>query len=969
MNEPFNVLIVEDDPLSRRLLEKPLANAGYNVTSVSDGQEALRAFEDQFYPIVLTDWLMPGLDGLALCRAIRETVTEGYVFVILLTGKDSLEDIVLGFEAGVDDYLTKPINASELIARLNTGKRILNLEMSRRKAEKEIRQYSEGLEAMALERTEQLRNSEEKYRTILESIEDGYYEADLSGRLRFFNDATCHITGYDRDELMGMNSRSLTNRESAQKLYAEYRRVFATGHPVKRIEWPLQCKSGEIRFLENSVSLMRDAGGRPCGFRGMIRDVTERRELENELIEKRELAEKANRAKSEFLANLSHEIRTPLNGIIGMNELARETCRDQGLSKLLKTIESEANSLYELINNILDLSKIEAKRMELEQVAFNLGVLIEDLSNNMGMRAKRKGLDFHFSLSTKVPRRLVGDPARLRQILNNLLVNAMKFTHEGSISLRVDLVEDRGDEVVVKFQVKDTGIGIASDKKALIFERFTQADGSTTRKYGGTGLGTTISKQLVELMGGRIGVESEPGKGSLFWFTVVAGKDARRAVAPEMDALAFENLKVLLIYVDSSKRSGLVRHLSSWGCRFKTMDSGSRALTALKEAVAAGDPFSVVVTGNLTSDIDAFELSRKIRSMPEFERLGVMILLSKGMPGDAETCKKIGIDGYLTGPIESESLKRAIRLILVQSRRGGTGGDRSLVTRYTLSESVPHRRQVRILLAEDYPTNQQLAMHHLRRAGYEVDLAENGREAVTAFERQSYDLILMDMQMPVMDGYRAAGAIRALEEKQGTSASSPGRRPRIPIVATTAHAMEGDRELCLQAGMDDYITKPLRKAKLLAMVEKWVSIIGWEQADTGQGGPEPAGMTPADVPLQGADPITFERAIEEFEGDEALVLEVLVAFIGNVKRQIEVIAGALSEGDAEAVRREAHSIKGGAADLTALRLSELAFELEKMGKANALEGGREALVELTSALAALEKFAAARYPAIFNGAS
>jgi CheY-like chemotaxis protein/HPt (histidine-containing phosphotransfer) domain-containing protein len=374
----------------------------------------------------------------------------------------------------------------------------------------------------------------------------------------------------------------------------------------------------------------------------------------------------------------------------------------------------------------------------------------------------------------------------------------------------------------------------------------------------------------------------------------------------------------------------------------------------------------VVVTGNLTSDIDAFELSRKIRMSPEFDRVAIMILLARGMPGDADKCRRIGIDGYLTGTVDSESLKKSIRLICRQSRRRPAHEGRSLVTRYTLSEAEAHRRQARILLVEDYPTNQQLAMNHLRRAGYEVDLAENGQEAVAAFERKAYDLILMDMQMPVMDGYKAAKAIRALEQIPGHSAPSAGRLPRIPIIATTAHAMEGDRELCLEAGMDDYIAKPLRKAKLLAMVERWAAITGEERGTPEGGAAEAAAAAPPSTPERLDDPIAFERAIAEFEGDEALLLEVLKEFIGNVKQQIEAIGQALSEGNADVVRREAHSIKGGAADLTAVRLSALAFELEKMGKSNALDSGRAALSELTEALAALEAFAAIHYPAVFS---
>ena len=962
---------------------------------MENGREALKAFDQRFFPIVITDWMMPEMDGLSLCRAIREKVTEGYVFIVLLTAKDSDEDIVLGFEAGADDYLTKPFNQTELTARLNTGIRILNQDKTLKNAEQKIRQYSADLEDMVQARTEQLRNSEAKYRTILENIEEGYFEIDLSGRLTFFNNSICKITGYSRNELTGMNSRRLTDKDNARKLLEKYNRVYQTGLPAKRVEWTLQTKSGDIRFMGNSVSLIRDSEGNPSGFRGIIRDVTERKELENELLEKTRLAEEASKAKSEFLANLSHEIRTPLNGIIGMTELAMENRLDDSQRKLLKTIDSETNSLYVLINHILDFSKIEAKKMELEQMHFDLRIMVEDLANNISLRAKRKGLNFAFLISPDVPLQLTGDPGRLKQILMNLLVNALKFTHEGEITLNVELDHDLGDDAKIRFTVKDTGIGIPAEKQAIIFDGFTQADGSTTRNYGGTGLGTAISKQLAELMDGEIGLKSEDGKGSVFWFTVVIGKQIRKKAVPERKEFDLDNLKVLLVHGNRANVLNLHQHLGSWGCRLKTASGGKDALAILKESAASQDHFKVIVTDTLTADMDGFELSRRIRTIKELDKVPIIVIASSGMQGDADKCKDIGIEGYLTGTTEPADLRKAILMILSLSAKKEARHAKRLVTRFTISEEK--RKHLQILLVEDYPTNQQVAMRHLRGAGYEVDLAENGQLAVEAFKKKPYDLILIDMQMPVMDGYEATKAIRALEEKSKNETKALFKSVRTPIIATTAHAMKGDRELCLDAGMDDYITKPFRKTKLLTTVEKWTKRIDDSAVvansavvakatmaksacrltersvdpdlsgtivNCGDEIAKPQSVTTINhqssiVNRQSHDaPMNFDKAVAEFEGDREFLMEILEDFLDNVKGQIKTIHQALSEGNAELVRKESHSIKGGAADLTAEGLAELAFELEKIGISKALDRGGAVLEKLEGELTRLESFAA-----------
>ncbi|MCP4577129.1 MAG: response regulator, partial [Deltaproteobacteria bacterium] len=575
----------------------------------------------------------------------------------------------------------------------------------RKQAEEKIREYSENLEEMVERRTADLKASEEKYRTILENIEDGYYEVDLAGNLTFFNDAACRITGYPENELMGMNSREYTDKVSAAKLYGEYHKVYKTGIPTRRLDWKIIKKDGTTGFMETSISPIAGSGGLPVGFRGILRDVTERKKLEQELVKEKRMAEEATRAKSEFLANMSHEIRTPLNGIIGMAELALETNLDDNQKNIFHTIDTEAESLQDVINEILDFSKIEAGKLDLEEIPFDLRVTIGDIANGFTYRAEQKGLNFTSFLAPDVPFRLMGDPARLRQIVVNLMGNALKFTREGELYLKGELAEETGNRVKVKFSVKDTGIGIPEDKQASIFEGFTQADGSTTRRYGGTGLGTTISKQLAEMMGGEIGVESMVGKGSTFWFTAVFDKQEWKEPSPQTRNHDLKRMRRVIVPVQDL--------------------SGQRTVSPPPEPA----------------------------------------------------------------------------------------------TRHSSAEN--DRKEIRILLAEDYPTNQQVAMRHLSGAGYPVDLAEDGRQAVEAYQRKNYNLILMDIQMPIMDGYAATREIRKIESRNRPTTAGP-----VPIIAMTAHAVKGYREKCLEAGMDDYITKPLRRKRLLAMAEKWTEETG-----------------------------------------------------------------------------------------------------------------------------------------------
>ena len=822
-----------------------------------------------------------------------------------------------------------------------------DLFQSRKQAEEKIRQYSENLEEMVKERTEELAKSEEKYRTILENIEDGYYEVDFSGNLTFFNDAACRITGYSEDELMGMNHREYTDEENASKLYREYNKVYETGIPTKRLDWEVIKEDGTTGFLEGSISVMTDSEDQSIGFRGIIRDVTERKELDREIMEKRRQAEEANKAKSQFLANMSHEIRTPLNGIVGMAELALDTRLDDNQKNIFHTINTEANALQDVINEVLDFSKIEAGKFDLEEIPFDLRVTIEDMAASFAYRAEQKGLDFISFLAPDVPSRLIGDPVRLRQIMVNLTGNAIKFTRAGALYVKGELVEKIEDRVKIRFSVKDTGIGIPDARHATIFDSFTQADGSTTRNYGGTGLGTTISKQLAEMMGGEIGLESEVGKGSTFWFTALFGEQEEKKQIPAAIDLDLNNLKVLIVDDNQTNRFVLMEYVKSWGCLPVEAVDAKEALIVFRDAVSSESPFDLILTDFQMPEMSGFDLVKEIKTMETLKEVPIIVLTSSGRKGDGRNCKEIGVNGYLTKPIRQNELRKAIVSVLGLSTGRKTGSLPELVTRHSVTED--YRKEIQILLVEDYPTNQQVAMRHLIKGGYQVDLAEDGSQAVKAYKRKNYNLIFMDIQMPIMDGYAATQEIREIETRnleQSSIINQQSSIQRVPIIAMTAHAIKGYRERCLEAGMDDYIAKPLRRKELLTIVEKWTSGIDDCIA--------PRGNQESEAPME------YAKALEEFEGDEEFLMEVLEGFIGNVTSQIKLIRQAISDGDAEAVRREAHSIKGGAANLTANDLSGIAFEIENIGKSGMLEGSIDALQKLEREFFRLERFVTKR---------
>lgn len=661
------------------------------------------------------------------------------------------------------------------------------------------------------------------------------------------------------------------------------------------------------------------------------------KELDAKMQQREQELVQANTAKSLFLANMSHEIRTPLNGIIGMTELLADTKMESNQRDFFSTIQSEAKVLNNLINGILDVAKIETGKLELEVTSFNLQYLFDDFAKSFSCQTRPKNIQFTSFLSADIPTRILGDPCRLRQVFTNLTGNALKFTPSGGkITLTAELIQEvNEDMVMVRFIIHDTGIGIPKEKQKNIFDSFTQADISTTRKFGGTGLGTTISKQLVELMGGEIGVESEPEQGSSFWFTVVFEKQQIEShLIQDQTFKNIDKLKVLVVESSEPTKNLVVEALSSFGCRTQTSSGGAEALMQLK-ATSASEQFDLIFIAIIMQGMDGFELARQVKALPGYSEIPVVLTTSCGERGDGAKCKEIGVAAYLTLPLmRSDILNTVVALLEQQKASQHQARPQQLITRHSLSEKISEN--FLLLLVEDYPTNQKVAMAYLTNAGYNVDIADNGQKAVEAYKAKKYDLILMDIQMPEMDGFQATAAIRALEETPGAISSV---QEKIPIIALTAHATEEDRLKCLNAGMDDFLTKPLQRGDLLQTMSKWLMPKISKQSSEHEGH-EIMPITETTLVVD------FEKAIKEFDGQRDLVYTIIQEFSDDIQKQIEAMKVALGAGDFEALVKEAHSIKGGAANIYALQLSEAAKKIEILAKASDSTEIPQALINL-----------------------
>jgi two-component system, sensor histidine kinase and response regulator len=779
-----------------------------------------------------------------------------------------------------------------------------------------------------------LRDSEALYHSLVETLPLNVFRKDVHGRFTFGNHLFCQSLGKPRQEIVGKTDFDFYPADLAEKYRQDDRRVMETKEVVNEVE-EHHKPGGEKIYVQVIKTPVYDSRGEVIGTQAIFWDVSDRRRAMEEMRKAKEAAESANRAKSAFLANMSHEIRTPMNAIIGMTELVLETDLNAEQREYLDLVKKSADSLLAVINDILDFSKVEAGRLELDTVAFSLRDHLGDTLNTLAPRANQKGLELACHVAPEIPDNLLGDPVRLGQIIVNLVGNALKFTQRGEVVVEVDMTSRTDNEIWTHVAVRDTGIGVPADKREVIFDPFTQADGSTTRQYGGTGLGLAIARRLVEMMGGRIWVESETGKGSTFHFTAQLGVQQHPQTRPvPVEAASVHGMPVLVVDDNATNRRILDEMLSHWQMRPTLAESGPAALEALLEAARFGEPFPLVLIDVQMPGMDGYMLAEQIRKHPEIAGATLLVLSSSGQSSETARRQELGINAALTKPIKQADLWKAIMqalgMPLSADARAEPAGE----------EGSQQRRQLRVLLAEDNLVNQKLAVRLLERRGHQVTVANNGREALELLKQQPFDCILMDVQMPEMDGYEATTAIRREEITTGK---------HIPIIAMTAYAMKGDRERCLAVGMDRYISKPVRAKELFESIE------GIPTASS-----ESITAAPAARPADGV--LDEAEALRRVGEDRQLLGELAEVFLNESPRLLESIRTAIAGQDAAKVRIFAHSLKGAIDNFAAQAAYKAALRLEMLGR----DGN---LAEAKQACAGLEKEMDRLLPAVAGLAS
>ncbi len=751
---------------------------------------------------------------------------------------------------------------------------------------------------------------EERLRKLSRAVEQSpaaVLITDIHGAIEYVNPKFTQITGYTAAEVKGRNPRILKSGMQSPSVYEELWTTILSGGEW-RGEFANRKKSGEIYWESASIVPIRGSAGAITHFLAVKEDITERKRAEEELHRAKEAAEAANRAKSQFLANMSHEIRTPMNGVIGMAGLLLDTELSLEQRRYAEIVRSSGEALLAVINDILDFSKIEARRLNLECADFDLRSVLEYAASLVGLKTIEKKLELLFEVVPGTPCLLRGDAGRLRQVLVNLLGNAVKFTPQGEVSVTVRVDTEDEQKATLHFTVRDTGIGFRQEQASVLFEPFVQGDGSKTRRYGGTGLGLTISKQLVEMMGGQIGVRSQEGKGATFWFTATFEKQPAASAPSTGIQPDLREARVLVVDDNATNRHLLCALLRSWGCwPEESADAGS-ALSVLQQAARTSEPFQIAVLDMDLPDMEGVELGRRIATDPELDPTALYLMTGFGRPVDGARLQAMGFAGQIAKPIWERKLLETLLATRSQGRASEAPGSGISQTASRRSRAEP---KFRILVAEDNPTNQEVAGMMLRKLGFSPDHVANGVEALEALQQRAYDLLLLDCEMPEMDGYETARRIR--DPRTGA------RNPLIPIVALTADAIAGDREKCFQAGMNDYLAKPVDPRHLAEVLGKWLAAPA-----VPAGGPETPRMQ--DVFRSGS-------LLARLSGDRELARKVVAGFLSRLPQQVASLRRSVEKGDAQGTSLQAHALKGAAATVAAETLRAACCELQDAAEA------------------------------------
>jgi|GEM_PF-1890235 len=1011
------VLIVDDESGMRKSLSRILGKEGHETDTAEDVEVARQKLVESEYDLVISDIIMPKISGVDLLKTIREQYPK--IKIILITGQPSVDTATEAVRSGAFDYLTKPIKKDEICKTVANAFMVKTLEEENLqyrnnlvrmvdKRTREIKNKNVMLETEIEERkriANELIKSKERYRIIEENVSDVIWAMDVHTlEYTYISPSVTDMFGFTLQEAMERPIDRVFLKKDLPMVMASIKAAMDNpddrSDVTKIFQVEQYTKSGLLLWTEIRAKLIKDANGNPKEILGVTREISDQKHREQELVDHKEelqklvndrmrdleqlnrhlasevterkraqkelsqlniqleeiaehaskmalAAEHASQSKSEFLANMSHEIRTPMNGVIGMTNLLLETPLDENQRDYAKTVINSAEALLTIINDILDFSKIEAGKLEIEPVPFDLVKAVEDVGELLAEKTYEKGIEFAIKFTNDVPTKLIGDVGRIRQVLVNLAGNAIKFTSEGHVLIEVYAEEKDETSAKLHFKVEDTGLGIEAENIDKVFGSFNQADSSTTRKFGGTGLGLAISSQLVELMRGSLNVESEYGKGSVFSFTIPLPIDNDNA-SEEFDYFSsteFGNHLMLGVDDIAINRDILSGYFNGWKLPYKMVSNGKDALKVMKKSYKEENPVRIAVLDYHMPEMDGLMLASAIKSDKQLRDTKLILLASAIVQGNLNNDNKMLFEYVMTKPVKPSKLRDIIEKLLQ------TVNNEDEIDKITyVDDQSDILLPLDVLLVEDNVINQKVAMMEMEKVGCTVDLAPNGQIAVDMHQNKQYDIIVMDINMPIMDGYEASKTIRLVEKRN--------HKKTVPIIAMTANAMRGDKEKCLNAGMDDYVAKPLKKNQLKEILLKWADPEKvTEQVKTKNNQTQAEAEVKVDGfpveervateislnkaqfenKLNGEMVFNYKDALDRLGGNVDLLKELATDFAGDCDIRVSELEKLFKQGDLKLLSDAAHSIKGGASYIGADKFVKAAFNLELAGMNNRLK--------------------------------